>query len=83
MLPFLTINAENGFSVSFKDRRLFTLTLKTLAIVYEVETIRMVPLSTPLFKGTGYGSESQKFDKKNGKVLIRTSTGYWISQMLF
>jgi hypothetical protein len=54
-------------------------------IVYEVETIRMVPLSTLLLEGTGQVGMAENPNSliKNGKVLIRTSNGYWISPMLF
>lgn len=47
---FLPLNAQTAF-LKFKGPGPFKLTFKTSAIVYEVKTVRLVPLLTPLSSG--------------------------------
>jgi hypothetical protein len=49
--PLLILNAETRVFCSFKEPGTFKLTQKTSAIISDVLTVRLVPLSTPLFSG--------------------------------
>ncbi len=53
--PFLTLKAETS-RLKFKEPGPYKMTLKTSTIIFEVMTVRLVPLSIPLFCARPYNT---------------------------